>query len=409
MEIVHTMRVLTFGWDYPPHTTGGLGMACFALTEALLRDGIEVIFVLPHSQPISGNGRFVFADDTQVNVRVRYVHSAMLPYMSATASVEVYDRIGKRVSVSTIIEQVYVYAQQAERIAREEVFDIIHAHDWTSYLAGIVAKHVSGKPLIVHTHATAFDQAGGGNVDPQVYDIEKKAFREADSIVVVSNYTRDVIIQKYDADPEKITVIHNGCEVDEPTRHPPILTELKAQGKKLVLYHGRITIQKGVDYFVNAARKVVDYDPSVVFIISGKGDMEAQIMQQVSALGLSSNVIFAGALWYDERDQMYQNVDLVVMPSVSEPFGLVPLEAMRHGTPALISKQSGVSEVVSHVLKVDFWDVDQMANKILAALRYPVMREQLIQEGKKEIGRLSWASVATKVRALYRRIIKRFT
>ena len=172
------------------------------------------------------------------------------------------------------------------------------------------------------------------------------------------------------------------------------------------MYHGRIIIQKGVDYFVRAARKVVDYDSNIVFVISGKGDMEGQIMQQVAAMGLSQNVIFAGALWYGERDQMYQSVDLVVMPSVSEPFGLVPLEALQHGTPSLISKQSGVSEVVSHVLKVDFWDTDQMANMILSALRYPVMRNQMVNEGKRELQKLSWKNAANKVVVIYNQLLE---
>jgi glycosyltransferase involved in cell wall biosynthesis len=206
--------------------------------------------------------------------------------------------------------------------------------------------------------------------------------------------------------PEKVVVVHNGCDTHEPPRHEQTLQELKAQGKRIVLYHGRITIQKGVDYFVRAARRVVDVDPSVVFVISGWGDMMRQIIEQVGAMGLSQHVIFAGALWEDERDRMYQSADLVVMPSVSEPFGLVPLEALQHGTPSLISKQSGVGEVMSHVLRVDFWDVDEMANKILAAMRYPVMRRQLVQEGKQQLQQLSWREAATKVYDLYRSLVQ---
>lgn len=400
------MRVLTFGWDYPPHTTGGLGMACLGLTSELAHDGVEVLFVLPKSQPVVGNNRFIFAD-VEKTVKVRHVPSGLVPYQGSSTKVEVYDETGKRkLYTSTIIEEVHAFAHHASLIAREEDFDLIHAHDWTSYLAGVAAKIASGKPLILHTHATAFDQAAGDNVDPQVYKIEKEAFAVADTIIAVSNFTRRMIIDKYGVDPKKVEVVHNGCEIDEPKKHPPVLAELRAQGKKLVLYHGRITIQKGVDYFIRAARKVVDYDPNVVFVISGKGDMERQIMHQVGEMGLSQNVIFAGALWYDERDQMYQNVDLVVMPSVSEPFGLVPLEAIRHRTPSLISKQSGVAEVMSHVLKVDFWDTDQMANKILAALRYPVMHQQLVNEGRREIEKLSWKAAADKVLGLYRSLLQ---
>jgi glycosyltransferase involved in cell wall biosynthesis len=403
------MKVLTFGWDYPPETTGGLGIACQGLTLGLAEQGIEVIFVLPRSQKVQGDARFLFADTDKI-IKMREVSSSLVPYKSSNSILDVYDVHGKRVLYSsTILDEVHAYAHQASKIAKEETFEIIHAHDWTAYLAGVAAKIASGKPLILHVHATAFDQAASNNVDPSVFAIEKDAFAVADSIITVSNLTKKIIVEKYGADPSKITVVHNGCDTNEPTLHPRALQELRAQGKKIVLYHGRITIQKGVDYFVEAARKVIDIDPDVIFVISGKGDMTGQIMHKVGALGLSSHVIFAGALWYAERDQMYQSVDLVVMPSISEPFGLVPLEAMQHGTPSLISKQSGVSEVISHVLKVDFWDVDEMANKILSALRYPVMRNQLVNEGKKEIKKLSWKDAASKVISVYHRLLQYVT
>jgi len=400
------MRVLTFGWDYPPQTSGGLGMACHGLTRELALNGVEVIFVLPRSQPVTGNNRFIFADMEKV-VKMREVTSSIKPYIGASTLVDVYDETGRRKLYTTrLIDEIHAFAHQASLIAREEDFDLIHAHDWTSYLAGVAAKLVTGKPLIVHAHATAYDQAASENIDPQVYKIELEGFNAADTVIAVSQFTKNIIVNKYGINPNKVEVVHNGCETEEPQVHPPVLAELKAQGKRLVMYHGRITIQKGVDYFVKAARLVVDHNPNVIFIISGKGDMEGQIMQQVGEMGLSQNVIFAGALWYEERDQMYQNVDLVVMPSVSEPFGLVPLEAMRHRTPSLISKQSGVAEVVTHVLKVDFWDVEQMANMILATLRYPVMHRQLTEEGRREIGKLSWQRAAEKVQGLYQGLLQ---
>lgn len=403
------MKVLTFGWDFPPETTGGLGIACQGLTRELASEGVEVIFVLPRLQNVHGNARFIFAD-VEKQVKTREVHSSLVPYLGSQTMVDVYDATGRRVIYSrTILEEVHAFAHKAAQIALEEEFDLIHAHDWTSYLAGIAAKKATGKPLIVHVHATAFDQAASDNVDPEVHKIEREAFAYADCIITVSNFTKQILVQKHEVPEEKIDVVHNGCDTNDPVRHTPALAELRAQGKKIVLYHGRITIQKGVDYFIDAARRVVDVDPNVVFVVSGKGDMMGQIMHKVGALGLSDHVIFAGALWYEERDRMYQSVDLVVMPSVSEPFGLVPLEAIQHGTPSLISKQSGVSEVVSHVLKVDFWDVDEMANKILAALRYPVMRQQLAKEGRLELNRLSWKNAALKVMSLYRRLVQFIT
>lgn len=248
----------------------------------------------------------------------------------------------------------------------------------------------------------------GGNADPEIRNIELEAFARADSIVAISNYTRNVLINNYRVSPHKVVVVHNGvnlCPIEPLT---PALSEYKAQGKKIVFYNGRITIQKGVDYFVRAARKVVDLNPNVVFVISGWGDMEHEIIRLVGALGLSEHVIFAGALWDEERDRMYQSADLVVMPSVSEPFGLVPLEAIQQGTPVLISKQSGVAEVLAHALKVDFWDVDEMANKILAALEYPVMHEQLVRESRLELTRITWRHAAEKVVALYEKILSWF-
>ena len=407
------MRVLTFGWDFPPSRNGGLGVACFGLTRELIdKSGVEVIFVLPKKQEVMGTPRFVFADG-EAKVTVREVSSSLVPYQSGASVVESfvgYDSTGTpQYKARTILEEAKRFAAHAAIIAKAEQFDLIHAHDWTSYLAGMAAKRVSGKPLMLHVHATSFDQAASVNVDPSIFNIEREAFAYADSIVAVSELTRRIIIEKHGIDPDKVSVVHNGCDTFEPIRHAESLQELKNQGKKIILYHGRITIQKGVDYFVRAARRVVDVDPKVMFIISGWGDMTNQIIAQVGAMGLSGHVIFAGALWEEERDRMYQSADLVVMPSVSEPFGLVPLEALQHGTPSLISKQSGVAEVLTHVLKVDFWDTDEMANQILAALRYPVMHTQLRESGRREISRLSWAEAAKKLYQLYKRLLSHVT
>lgn len=406
------MKILTFGWDFPPSRNGGLGVACFGLTRELAQNGVEVIFVLPRRQDAVGDARFLFADEAKA-VKVRHVESNLLPYHAAESRVYFttgFDRSGKPIIKSrSIIEEAHRFAHQASLIAAEETFDLIHAHDWTSYLAGVAAKVASGKPLILHVHATSFDQAASNNVDPGIFKIECESFAAADRIITVSAFTRDILISRHGVDPAKVEVIHNGCDTFEPPRHHPTLAELKNQGKKIILYHGRITIQKGVDYFIKAARRVVDVDPNVVFVISGWGDMTNQIIAQVGAVKLSQHVIFAGALWEEERDRMYQSADLVVMPSVSEPFGLVPLEALQHGTPSLISKQSGVVEVLVHALKVDFWDVDEMANQILAAMRYPVMTQQIVKEGKRDLERLSWREAASKVFRLYRTLLQYLT
>ncbi|MCB9810792.1 MAG: glycosyltransferase family 4 protein [Candidatus Nomurabacteria bacterium] len=404
------MRVLTFGWEFPPSYSGGLGAACHGLTRELVDGGTEVIFILPRQQEVIGPARFLFADGKRRSMKVREVSSFLKPYHGASSEISYvvgYDEGGKPiVKSSTIIDEVHKFAHEASLIAREEEFDIIHAHDWTAFLAGVAAKKVSGKPLIIHVHATSFDQAASDNIDPRVYKVEHEGFAAADKIVAVSEFTKNIIVNKHAIDPAKIEVVHNGCDVHEPEQHPLALADLKTQGKKIVMYHGRITIQKGVDYFVRAARRVVDVDPNVVFVISGSGDMTNKIIELVGQLSLSNNVIFAGALWDKERDRMYQTADLLVMPSVSEPFGLVPLEALQHRTPSLISKQSGVSEVLNHVLKVDFWDVEEMADKILSTLRYPAMQRQMVEEGKLELNKISWSKSAQKVQQLYKRMLK---
>lgn len=403
------MRVLTFGWEFPPEKNGGLGVACYGLTRELLQNGVEVIFVLPKTQETQSGARFLFADQERL-IKVRHTDISLRPYQQADSVISVivgYDKSGRPIIQSrTIIEEVHRFAHQASLIAQEEEFDVIHAHDWTSYLAGVAAKIASGKPLILHVHATSFDQAAGENVDPEIFKIEQESFAFADKVVTVSEYTKNIVVKKHGVSPEKVEVIHNGCDTFEPPRLPQTLTELKRQGKKIVLYHGRISIQKGVDYFVRAARKVVDVDPNVVFVISGWGDMKTKIIEMVGALGLSQHVLFAGALWEEDRDRMYQSADLVVMPSVSEPFGLVPLEALQHGTPSIISKQSGVAEVLSHVLKVDFWDIDEMANQILSSLRYPVIRQQMVKEGKLQMNSMSWKCTADKVKKVYQNLLQ---
>ena len=407
-----SLKILTFGWDYPPMRNGGLGVACYGLTRELISKGVTITYVLPRKQPTSGPGRFLFGEEVEKTgaISIKVIESDLQPYHSAHSPVYTFSAdgtlsLGKR----SMLQAIHDFAEQAKEIALKEDFDIIHAHDWSSYLAGVYAKRVSGKPLILHVHATAYDQAASENIDPAMFEIEKTGFAFADKIVPVSNFTARILEKRYHVPNQKIEVIHNGCDIEEPPKYNPGLQELRAQGKRFVLYHGRITIQKGVDYFVHAAKRVIDIDDSVVFIISGWGDMQEQIIHQVGEMGLTKHVLFAGALWEEERDRMFQSVDLVVMPSVSEPFGLVPLEAMQHGAPSLISKQSGVGEVISHVLKVDFWDIDEMANKILATLKYETLQKQLVKEGQEEMKKLSWSAVAEKVHNLYRSLLQLIT
>jgi glycosyltransferase involved in cell wall biosynthesis len=300
-----------------------------------------------------------------------------------------------------LFAEVLRYAKTGAILAQEEQFDIIYAHDWLSFGAGLEAKRVSGKPLIVHVHATEFDRCGGeSGINKDVYDIEKAGMEGADGVIAVSEMTKRIIVEQYGIPAEKVRVVYNG--IDETTAPEggaelPRLRALKAQGYSLVLFLGRITLQKGPDYFIRAAKAVLGRNPKVMFVVSGSGDMERSMMELAARLGIGDKVLFTGFLRGPEQYEMYKIADLFIMPSVSEPFGITSLEAMRMGTPAIISKQSGASEVIRHALKVDFWDVDETANKILSVVGYPGLSATLSQNGVREAEKLSWAESARNV------------
>ena len=396
------------GWEFPPYHHGGLGVASLGLAQALVEQDVEVIFVLPKKLDISHDSiKLVFANVP--NVKIKSVDTALTPYLVSHEYARLRSLTGSLVYGGSLFEEMARYAELIGDIAREAEFDVIHAHDWLSYLAGIEAKHVSGKPLILHVHATSFDQSGRGPVNPQQYEVERHAMNIADVVVTVSEFTKDTIVNHYGVDPRKVQVVHNGIETASLDDREDDLFALKASGKKIVLYHGRLTIQKGPDYFIRAAKRVLEYNPNVLFIISGEGDMEHQIIRLAAELGISEHVLFAGALWDEERDRMYRAADLYVMPSVSEPFGLTPLEALIKGdTPVIISKQSGVSEVLKHALTVDFWDIDEMANKIIAVLGNGALSKELSTNGRKEAFGITWHKAASKVVEIYNDIVNFF-
>ena len=380
------IRVLTFGWEFPPEITGGLGVACAGLTEALIDQDVDITFVLPRTQNAYGRATFIFAD---------------------------VERGGGGVYTSTGVgwhsdrsHELLGYAKRAFLIGSQEHFDVIHAHDWKSYMAGLAAGEASGKPVVLHVHATAYDQSGGNDGDPLMKEVEQYSFPRASAIVTVSQYTKNVLVKQYGVDPSKIYVVHNGADLDVGLGQREHEIAKQYRKKHVVLYHGRITIQKGVDYFIRAAQRVLEYEPQTLFLISGSGDMEGQIIRMAHELGIQDHVVFVGATWGEERDRLYRNADVVVMPSVSEPFGLVPLEALMHGAATLVSKQSGVSEVLKNALRVDFWDVDEMTNQIVAVLRYGPLKKQLAQYGKGETQGISWENAARKVKEIYNRFIK---
>lgn len=400
------MKVLMFGWEFPPYNSGGLGVACWGLTRALSRLGIDVTFVLPKTLPLNDSHcKMVFAD-YGIPVTLRTVDTLLTPYITSSEYVTLR---GKRFGIygSGLFDEVLRYGTLASKVAQEEEFDVIHAHDWLSFPAGIEAKRVSGKPLVVHIHATEFDRSGGEHADPRVYDVEWMGMHEADRIVAVSEFTKNIIVQKYYINPDKIQVVHNGIDEEDFIAEidaPRYIELMKGEGKKVVLFVGRITLQKGPDYFVDAAKKVITHYPHSLFVVVGSGDMESRMIEQVASAGLSQHFVFTGFLRGEELASVYQSADVFVMPSVSEPFGITPLEAIGYGVPVIISKQTGVSEVLEHALTVDFWDTNDMADKIIGVLLHRNLANSLIESSKHEVKKIDWKQAARKVMVLYKDI-----
>ncbi|MEE1119837.1 MAG: glycosyltransferase family 4 protein [Bacteroidales bacterium] len=276
----------------------------------------------------------------------------------------------------------------------------MHAHDWLCYKAGVIAKQISNKPLIVHVHATEYDRSGE-NINQEVYQVEKYGMDNADKIVAVSDFTRNIIINKYHQNPDKVLTIHNGVEQNISKEYSN-----KTKNKKIVSFIGRITFQKGPDYFIEAAEKVLKKDKNFLFIMAGKGDMLNKMVALVAKKRISKNFLFTGFLESQEVNQLLSQSDMFIMPSVSEPFGIAPLEAMQHSVPTIISKQSGVSEVLRNTIKVDFWDTDAIANAIYAIGNYPTLSNKLSKEGKTEAINTTWAKAAEKLVELYNQMQK---
>lgn len=402
------IRVLMFGWEFPPHNSGGLGIACYGLTKALARAKIDVIFVLP--KKLSGFDhdflRMVFANVR--NVTLRSVHSLLVPYIN-TESYEEYLRTApdNEVYGLNLFEEVRRYGLRARKIAMEEEHDVIHAHDWLSFRAGIEAKRLSGKPLVVHVHATEFDRTAG-HPNQHIYEAERKGMHAADCVIAVSHHTKKTIMEHYGISGDKIMVVHNGIDYgDHKKELSPSLFYLKLTGRKVVLFVGRITIQKGLDYFLKAAKRVLEYEPKVMFVVSGSGDMEHQMIRMATEMGLAEHVVFTGFLRGDDLTRLYRAADLFIMPSVSEPFGLTALEAAANGAPILVSKQSGAAEVLPNALKSDFWDIDDMTDKIVGVLRSRGLHDTLGENGTRDVEQVTWENAAGKCTALYHDLLAR--
>jgi glycosyltransferase involved in cell wall biosynthesis len=426
------MKVLMFGWEFPPHITGGLGTACFGLTKGLLKHGVEVQFVVPKAYGDESQEavRLINASDVTVMMndavfreywnQITYMEigSNLIPYVgpedfeqmvseNTNTRIEESGRVfSERFQFSgkyghDLMEEVARYALVGADIAANSEFDVIHAHDWLTYSAGVAAKKISGKPLVVHMHATEFDRSGE-NYNENVYEIERKGMAEADRVITVSNLTRNIVIDRYHIDPDKVITVHNAVEPPENTE---ILDAEKHVKEKIVTFLGRITFQKGPEYFIEAACKVLERDKNVRFVMAGTGDLMEKMIKRVAKLKISSHFHFTGFLKGENVDRMFAMSDVYVMPSVSEPFGISPLEAMRSNVPVVISKQSGVAEVLNHVMKVDFWDVDAMADAIYGLLHYESLNTMFLNHGTEEVNNLKWESAARKVADIYESLV----
>jgi glycogen(starch) synthase len=426
------MRVLMFGWEFPPHITGGLGTACFGLTKGLVKHGVEVIFVVPkaYGDETKDGFRLVNASDVVLDFskidtkeyleRIQFLEigSNLVPYLDpeefetmvekelATDKTETHSVFSKQYSFSgkygpNLMQEVSRYALVASSIATNNTFDVIHAHDWLTYPAGIAAKKISGKPLVVHVHATEFDRSGE-NVNQPVYDIERQGMTEADLVITVSNLTRQIVIEKYGIPAEKVITVHNAVE---PVDRPDLDGVTKHVKEKVVTFLGRVTYQKGPDYFVEAAYKVLQRDSNVRFVMAGSGDLLNRMIRRVAKLKIATKFHFTGFLAGPEVDTMFAMSDVYVMPSVSEPFGISPLEAMRSNVPVVISKQSGVAEVLNHALKVDFWDIDALADAIYGILHYDGLSKMFIRYGKAEVDNLIWENAAVNILEVYNKAV----
>lgn len=399
------LTILMLGWEFPPNNQGGLGVACQGIITSLLKKGINIILALPYmpDNTYMHNCKII-ACDTIGSLKLKKIPSSLQPYLTSDSYRQRHSRHGKINSLygHTIFEEIMRYKQIITQLTQEEQFDIIHAHDWMTIQAGMSTKAINTKPLLFHIHATEFDRTGGNSVNSHVYAIEKYGMEGADKVITVSNFTKQKIINHYNINPAKISVIHNGISHQENTEIP----FQKELHKPIVLFLGRITLQKGPDYFVRAAKKILNYRPDITFVIAGSGDMEPRIIEEVAALGIADKVLFTGHLRGAAIDRIYQMANVFVMPSVSEPFGLTPLEAMTYGTPTIISRQSGVSEVINHCFKVDFWDIDQIANQILAILDYSELANELSKNGKQEVQKINWEETADQCIRLYKQTLE---
>lgn len=390
------------GWELPPHNSGGLGVACYHLCKALAKRDIDIDFILPYEADHGIDFMHVTAATPQ---NVQTILKSGIAYDSYK-----YVMVDGSEEWHDIVDQQRLFEIAVGQIVSTRQYDIIHAHDWLTFRAAIRAKEVLGCPVIAHVHSIESDRAGGGKGNPLVREIEEMAFQLADKVVAVSDFTRQAIAREYGIPLDKIDVVHNSIAREDVVpldlnlaNTYQYLAALRAQGYRVVTAVGRLTIQKGLPNLLRAAKIVVEKAPKTMFLIVGSGEQYYELLQLAADLGIAKNVIFTGFQRGKACRDAYAIGDLFAMPSVSEPFGLVSLEAIGYGTPSLISKQSGVSEVLYNALKVDFWDINEMANQIIAVVQNDPLRDELLANSSREYERMSWRASAEKIHNLYER------
>lgn len=393
------MKILMLGWELPPHNSGGLGVACYQLCKALAKNNVDIDFIVPYQAEY--NIPFM-----KVRAAHADLHAEDIAVFGTAYDSYKYVKKDGTINYIDIHDQQAMYESAVGKLVKKASFDVIHAHDWLTFRAGIRARQESGKPLILHVHSVERDRAGGNSGNPLVREIEGLSMLLADKVIAVSNHTKNAIIHDYHIPADKIDVVHNSMDLEsvEPLSGETAynyLQEMKKHGYRVVVNIGRITVQKGLTNLLYAAQKVVENQPKTLFLLVGSGDQQRELLELAAQLGISRNVIFTGFQRGKNWRDAYAIGDIFVMPSVSEPFGLTPLEAAGYGTPSLISRQSGVSEVLRSCLKVDFWDVDEIANQITAVVRSDALRDELHANVHKEYLRLSWTDAANKLVRTY--------
>jgi glycosyltransferase involved in cell wall biosynthesis len=421
------MRVLMFGWEFPPYISGGLGTACYGLTKGLMEHGAEVLFVLPRlfGGEDAGTMRMIGAAEAELpeefsrfmeqgKMQLLQVNTALFPYatdksylsgdgaMGYDATFQSKTAMGGGLTGmygSRLMDEVFRYASLAPDIAARHSFDLIHAHDWLTYPAGMAASSYAGKPMIAHVHATEYDRSGDFP-NERVMQIEKMGMQAAERVIAVSEYTKKIAIKQYHIDEKKVDVVHNG--VLPGSEKPEVRVD---KTFPVVVFLGRVTFQKGPEYFLYAAAKVLRNNPDVRFVVAGHGDKLLSMITLAARLKISSRVSFTGFINSDDIGQLFGDSDVYVMPSVSEPFGISALEAARAGVPVIISRQTGVAEVLRSALKTDFWDVDRMSDAIIALLQHNSLRRWMSRNGRQQARMQTWNKAASRVLTTYSKLL----